>query len=324
MQICEESDGIHFCRFMESQRPALSSVRFADQKFQASAGIRMEFETDADSVELEFHLSEGSSREWYYFDAAMDGKPCLHQGSESLHEKPETTLVLRTDRKMHRFCVSFPNLACAVLKSAALDGGKILRPVKRPGRMLCFGDSITQGYDARHPSLDYAERIADAFNLELVNQAVGGDCFNPELLKNCGNPAPDCIIAAYGTNDWECSTGEELVNNSRLFFRELAGLFPRIPIFVVLPIWRIDCEKTSQAGSFHDLEKLIRRSCPETPCFHFTGGVDSVPHRKELFSPDGLHPNDSGSRCLADSLFQAMNPVLSGIKKNMKGSDLGR
>ena len=67
--------------------------------------------------------------------------------------------------------------------------------------MLCYGDSISQGYDAVFPSLSYTNQLARHFDAYSVNQCIGGERFVPELLaklplKVFGTSSIDALVHA--------------------------------------------------------------------------------------------------------------------------------
>ena len=69
-------------------------------------------------------------------------------------------------------------------------------------RILCFGDSISQGYDALYPSNQYTPQLAKLLDAEEYNKAIGGEIFRPELALARDDFEPEYITVAYGTNDW--------------------------------------------------------------------------------------------------------------------------
>ena len=70
-----------------------------------------------------------------------------------------------------------------VLQEVSLADGSTLTPVRRAKKLLCFGDSITHGYDAVYPSRSYTSRLSQMLGADAHNRAIGGDTFFPELLE---------------------------------------------------------------------------------------------------------------------------------------------
>ena len=170
--------------------------------------------------------------------------------------------------------------------------------------MISFGDSITQGYDAIHPSLAYPNQIADFLDAEVFNKGIGGDIFNPALAVCPESVMPDFITVAYGTNDWSHCTRGRLEDNAEQFFRKLAKNYPGVPVLTVLPIWRKDSGRITNAGTFAEMRELIRKICAAYPSVQIADGMTLVPHLDECFRSDGLHPNDFGFQFMGRNLFK--------------------
>lgn len=301
--VVTEKDGeFHFSRFTGEQRGVYSGNSDFFRKTFASSSVRMEFDTDAENIVIDTVAARGSSRKFYYFDIVVNGKLIHTAGAGSFEEQPEFHLELPLDGKIKRVCIYFPCLAEIRLKRAAFEGGSLIAPVRRKYRMLSFGDSITQGYDAVHPSLTYINQIADMLDSDVFNKAVGGDFFNPALAA-CPEPEkPDFITVAYGTNDWAKCTRSQLENNASQFFRNIARNYPGIPVLTILPIWRKNSEQVTAAGSFSGMHEIIRRICAEYPAVRIVDGMTLVPHLDQCFQSDGLHPNDAGFMFMAENL----------------------
>ena len=91
-------------------------------------------------------------------------------------------------------------------------------PVKKEKILVAYGDSITQGYDALHPSNAYIRRMADYLNAELINKSLGGVKFLPNLAAVPNDIDADYIFVAYGTNDWSNSELGEFKRDCKEFY----------------------------------------------------------------------------------------------------------
>ena len=304
VRITEEDGYFRFYRFSEAQQ----AVYNENVRGVAASAIRLEFETDAASFVLSGSIRSGSSREFYYFDIFVNGVFCRHEGSESYQEHPDFSFeVPLTEGKISRVAVYFPCLSAVLISSLEFHGGKILLPVWKKRRMTCFGDSITQGYDARYPSLAYPNQLADAWSAEIFNKAIGGDIFRPALAAAEDPVKPDLITVAYGTNDWSHCSREEFQHNGTEFFRILTEKHPGVPVYVLLPIWRVNCETRQTAvGSFMEMHDAIREFCEPYPQITVVNGWPLVPHLEACYSPDGVHPNDFGFQFMARNLLRAI------------------
>ena len=186
-------------------------------------------------------------------------------------------------------------------------GESVVEPVVKQRLLLCYGDSITQGYDARYPSLSYPNQLADVLHAEMFNKAIGGDRFNPPLAAAAERIRPDLITVAYGTNDWSHDPREQFMTNGSAFFRNLTAAYPGVPIVVVQPIWRTQCEtRLTGVGSFSEMHDMIRTMTSEYPQIKLVNGLELVPHLESCFSPDVLHPNDFGFQFYGRNLLRQL------------------
>jgi len=302
--IQEENGRIQLSRFTPAEREVYRENASYTVRTFAASGMRMEFRTDARSFAFSGFAVPASSRVFYYFDVAVNGVLCHHLGFESCKEQPEFRFEIPLDGGLNDVCVYFPCLTRIELTGMEFSGGNVIEPVMKKRTMICYGDSITQGYDAHYPSLSYPNQLADALQAEMFNKAIGGDRFNPPLAK-VGTGTPDLITVAYGTNDWSHCTRDEFMANGSAFFRNLTSVYPEIPVFAVQPVWRTQCEtRVTEAGSFSEMYEMIRTMTASYPQIRLVNGLKLVPHLPECFSPDILHPNDFGFQFMGRNLLQ--------------------
>ena len=178
-----------------------------------------------------------------------------------------------------------------------------MRAVKPKKKILVFGDSITQGYDALHPHKRYAARLADALNAEEINKAIGAEVFVPELAEICEDFCPDYISVAYGTNDWSKTGFSDFKSRCEKFFRILARKYPKSRIFAITPTWRKDYAQSRQGWDFSEVEKTIYEMAEKHDNITPIRGFGFIPHSEIYFSDLYLHPNDDGFNEYADSLI---------------------
>jgi len=204
-------------------------------------------------------------------------------------------------------CVYFPNLAKLRIRNVILPADA--NACSRKWNYLALGDSITHGYDALHPNQSYVNLLADALDAHVLNQAIGGDVFWPENLDPALPFQPDFITVAYGTNDW--STEQLKEETVKAYLDKLTGLYPGVPIFLLLPIWRSIWQEKRRGINLQQARELIAR-CAEghetvrvVDCSHF------VPALPEYYWDQILHPNDMGFLCYASALERAIRPNLN-------------
>lgn len=181
------------------------------------------------------------------------------------------------------------------LRELAVENASFITPVKKDKTMLVYGDSITHGYDALHPSNTYVSRLGSYLGCETLVKAVGGEKFWPALSDIKNDRTPDCITVAYGTNDWATNDKDAFDKNCPEFFANLRRNYPKTPIFVISPIWRKDntFENCVFDSIFYIAQKL-EEICSGMDNMVYIDGWDLVPHDETLYGDLRLHPGDRG------------------------------
>lgn len=274
----------------------------------AASGITLELETDSDYLSLSYHTKRAATRAFYFIDVKVDGVLTAHIGHRDIEEAYATARVALPEGT-HRVCIYFPCYASVAIRALELSDGATFAPVKRPLKLLAYGDSITQGLLAEHPSCIYATGLADALGAEVLNQGIGGERFVPALLEFDIDFAPDLITVAFGTNDWRRLPRETVVANAHAFYEKLRRRYPSTKIFAITPLWRADHALETDFGDFEDVRVLIREAAAENAAIVIEGD-GLVPHVREAFGDERLHPNDLGFNCYTSALLSQMRPYL--------------
>ena len=315
----KENDGIRFYRFTEEQ---MELYRQYDASFynktKSTAGVRLRFRTNSESLQLQASLTpQKGSRRYYGFDVFVDGKLlttlCNFDADQLPQDYTETelpvgeineTVALGAGEK--EVCIHLPWNMHVALKSLCLDDNATIEPVKFSKKILCFGDSITQGYDALCPSHRYTALLSNALEAEEFNKAIGGEFFYPPLAKTSENFTPDYITVAYGTNDWSKISYAQFTKNCIEFYAALVTTYPNSQIFAITPIWRTDYQRVTDFPSFDAVEKTIGQAVEPYENITLIYGFDLVDHDEKFFADSYLHPNDAGFAKYAENLEKAI------------------
>ncbi len=311
VNVCEKDGAFRFCRFTDEQRETYRICKpnrpdFYD-KTLATAGVKLRFVTDSQKMFLKINILDinASSRCFYSFDVFKNGKMIGAVDNFSDVEFCENYTAVKFPLTCNSgefdlgqgektVCVHFPFSVAAEILELSLDDGAIIKPVKPSKKMLCFGDSITHGYDALHPSGMYTAKLAETLGAEEYNKGIGGDIFFPELADTKDPIDPDYITVAYGTNDWSGCPREATRSRIKGFYENLRKNYPNAKIFAIIPIWRADCDEEKTYGKFELVACDIREICTEIGGITVIEGIDLVPHDPEYFGDFRLHPNEKG------------------------------
>lgn len=306
VRVVETEGGVCLYRFTQEQEEIYrrTSADFYKKSF-STAGIKLYFETDSRSLYLKVNVKKGSSRNYFSFDVTVDGKPVgyLDNFSEVTLPQAYTTIQLPIGEFSQSFalgegskkvCIYLPWSMAVEIQELSLDDNAFIKPVKYDKKLLAFGDSITQGYDALRPSRRYVARLAKTLGVEEINKGIGGEIFFPALAEAADDFEPDYITVAYGTNDWSKAREDDFEERCHAFYAALSRNYPNAKIYAITPIWRKDCEEERAFGAFGRVAEDIERIVSDFPNITCIPGFDFVPRDENLFADLRLHPNDNG------------------------------
>ena len=280
-------------------------------KTRTSAGVKLDFVTDADKISFDFRVRTTCGRTFYSFDLYVDGVFCDELYIMNLISKSSGTVSFSLPEGAHRITIYFPNLMRTDVKNVILDGESFAEPVPSKMKILCLGDSITQGYDAYHSSLSYVNRISEALDAEILNQAIGAEVFDEKILDEELPFDPDLITIAYGTNDWAVlESKEQFLTGAENFFKKIKNIYPDKKIVYISPIWRGDYQRPfgtqdTAVGGFEESVKALQMLAKENGLF-VVDGIPLTPHHSDFFADQFLHPNDLGFGFYAENLLKAL------------------
>lgn len=312
VEISEEDGNFSFARFTEKQiayyqeKSPLNLYR----KVHASAGMRLDFLTDGDTLSFDFQMKSASSRTFYSIDCYIDGIFCDEVYVMNVLRKKGGHASFSIPEGIHRVTVYFSNLMRTDIKNVELAGASFIKPMEMKEKILFLGDSITQGYDAYHSSLSYVNRIARTLDANILNQAIGAEIFDADILDENLPFDPDTVIVAYGTNDWALQASyEALIGDAARFFQRLKEIYPSKKMVYISPIWRGETETAKfPTGDFEDAAKALAHLA-EQYGYAVVDGFSLTPHHSDFFADKNLHPNDLGFAFYAENLLHSLKNI---------------
>lgn len=303
--VIEESNvGFEFHRFTSFQRSVLDKASDFCIKATATSGVVLHCHCSGKEIKLKYKSAQGSSRTFIAFDCYIDNQLVYHYFDDPKVYESDGEFSLSLPERECEVKIYFPNLNKIIVTEFSIDG--TWKPIaQKRGKLLAYGDSITQGYDAIYPSGSYALLLARHFNLELVNRGIGGERFNAKVLKEEADFMPEMVTVAYGTNDWVYRSFPVLTKKAKDFLLRLSQLYTNIPVYCLLPIWRADEENGAKGGSLAEVREFLRKEAEQYPNFKVIQPI--FPQDVKLFSDGYLHPNDDGFKIMAQSIIEQIN-----------------
>jgi lysophospholipase L1-like esterase len=316
-KVIYEDGRFKFFRFSDEELKSTDSA-----SLRSAAGIQLEFRTDGKILKLNVNTSQTLKiRSYFSFDIFIDGQPagyiknfndedCIGDYANKVYKTGDFYGEFELGKGEKTVKIVFPHSLAADITDIEITDATFILPVKKEKILVAYGDSITQGYDALHPSNAYIRRMADYLNAELINKSLGGVKFLPNLAAVPNGIDADYIFVAYGTNDWNASDKSTLTANAESFFAEIEKNYPHTTVIVITPIWRYDYNDIKMAGSFSELTTVITEISNKYKNTFVIPGVDLIPHSEDLFGDLILHPNDKGFEYYYENLLCAIKKLL--------------
>jgi lysophospholipase L1-like esterase len=267
-----------------------------DTRARTTAGVTLEMETDSRNLFLSVEVSNAFRNLCFSHSILVNGKRIGElRGSvpkESQTVAMEAQFDLGPGSKLVQ--IVFPWSANSMIKSLQIDDGARVVPVAKKRKMLIFGDSITQGYDAYYPENAYAVRLTQYLNASAINKSIGGIKYYPQLAKLPDEDQPDIIVVSYGGNDFHGGNKEIFEQDSVLFCQNLRDMYPTAKIIVMMPFCNGSRRKNEPLWYFCELQDHLRGLSERIENLTVVESSDFVPDDSALFHSDGVHPLDAG------------------------------
>ena len=226
----QENGYIAFSRLTKKQEELYVSRGYGPRPF-ASASMKLEFYTKGGELSFDYEISPGTKREYYSIDLLVDGVFCYHVAKDTCNDEGKFIYRIPCAETEQQVTIYFPTTASMKIRNINLPDD--YTPHKRKFKILALGDSSLQGYYPNHFQNTYANIIADEYNADMLNQAIGGSIFNKDFLDELSFSS-DFVIVSFGINDWALrrfQSGEA----ARSYFDCLTRMYPKKPVFAILP-----------------------------------------------------------------------------------------
>lgn len=276
-----------------------------------TSGVKIEFYSTTSSVEFDFK-TDFCSQTYANFDVFINDefeKSVSFENSDYSNYHFEFSTEVLGDKKIS---IYLPHSTSVMIKDFKIDEGSTIKNSEiKDKTILCFGDSITQGYRSIHPKNTYPMLLSKKLDMNLINQGVSGYVHDYKIFDEDNDIKVDIVTSAFGTNDWDkIDDIEEIKENIRLYFSKLNSLFFDIPVFIITPIWRGSYLNINKSGTFYDVISIIIKETEKYNNFNLIDGFELVPHNPTFFDENTLHPNEECFKIYADNLYNKIIEIL--------------
>ena len=337
LRTAEERDGwVRPWRFSADQLRALGSCQawhpgLFRQMARTTAGVSLEFETDSSEIALEVVLdpepagtravldgvdTDGTVRPHDGVSVDVDGRHLFarlpDEGDDYLpfslddsDRAPEDGLMrLPGMGETHHVRVWLPCLRGCVVRDV-VGNGSFITPVERTGGLLVLGDSIAQGFVADDPALTWASLLSQRLGLDLVNQGIGGQVFQPGTTYGIAQSLhPQAIVVCLGANyRYEPCRARPVTRDVRAYLLEVSRIWPEVPTYALTPLWHDELAHPSHAMScYRQLPSFIAAHVAPHDQMELVDGGRLLDARSSLMADGFEHPGPDGHRQVADRL----------------------
>lgn len=172
--------------------------------------------------------------------------------------------------------------------------------------IICFGDSLTEGYGAK-PGEDYPSTLSKLLNQPVINAGVSGNTTRQALERlqaDVLNKDPRIVIVQFGGNDFfrKIPRNETRDNLDQLVLKiqekgamvAIAGV--RIGLIV------------------DEYDEVYKQVAKDRKCIYIPNIMKDIftdPQKKS----DELHPNAAGYIIIAQRVYERIKPYVERVKK---------
>lgn len=297
------------------------------QMGHTTAGISLEFETDATEVRLGVRLDEEppgtrAVLERMVPPVEIDTVDALSADIDGRHLSGllpvEGTLTIALEDlsanggqavlpgfgQTHHVRIWLPALRGCLLRDVRGDGS-FIEPVAERAHLLVLGDSIAQGFTTGDPALSWPARLAEGLGIDLVNQGLGGQVFQPGTLRALSAVVtPELIVVELGENyRFEPCRERVVAHDIRSYLAEVAHSWPHVATYVCTPTWHDETRSFSHALScWKRVPELIAEVVPGHAQMRLVEGDTLMDHDHACLADLDGHPNARGAAQIAERL----------------------
>jgi acyl-CoA thioesterase I len=184
-------------------------------------------------------------------------------------------------------------------------------PVDARPAIVCFGDSLTAGYGLE-PGHSYPDRLQEILDqnghkFRVVNLGVSGDTSSGglERVPLVLELKPYLVVLELGANDGLRGLP---VASTKANLEEMVVAFQKAGARVLLA--GITLPRNYGPDYIKDFDSMFSGLARRQKLGYLPFLLQDVATNPQLMQPDGLHPNDAGTRRVAQNVWATLKPML--------------
>ena len=308
-------------------RPEWEIRDAVDQLANHTAGGQIRFRSNSKKILIRVELREKSGM--YHMPATGQSGFDMYVKDGDVQRYQRTTRfpadtiryqveLLNSDQKQMRdFTLNFPlynGVNSVLVGIEAQSRIRTPKPFSRPGKIVIYGTSITQGGCVARPGMAYSNILSRKLDVAFVNLGFSGNGRGEPALAHLINQISGTSFIIL---DYEANAGKTIVNTLGPFVTILREKHPDTPILIMSKIRYARTPVGSPAYndlmSRRDFQKNLvdeRRSAGDENIY-FLDGSEVLGDDYDECTVDGSHPTDLGSARIADALLPAIEDILA-------------
>jgi acyl-CoA thioesterase-1 len=211
------------------------------------------------------------------------------------------------------------------------DAAEPSNPPEETGPMVCFGDSLTEGYGASSPSVvdktkSYPTKKKKKVKINIINAGISGDTASGGLKRvdeDVLAKNPQMLIILLGANDFlHLRPASETKKDLQAIINKIKNGSRKIYLasFIGDAAWEASYIETFPAivtsiatALLADYKKMYAELCSENADIGQISNIWKGIGRSQM--SDLIHPNAEGYNIMADNIFADIKPYLA--EKNL-------